>query len=157
MIVDKIQNAARYFSLSPSLEKIFAVVSDRRRGDPDTFCEIESSVTVSFFQTNTKKEKDAVFENHAEAVDVHVLIEGRERIDIADAADRQLTEDHYAESDCALLERPPESRSVCLSPGDFVILFPGEAHCPALSDDGRVQTIRKAVGKFRFRKEEKEQ
>lgn len=57
----------------------------------------------------------------------------------------------YKQDDYALFERSAQWRRIHLNPGDFVIIFPGEAHCPTLSATGAGETIKKAVGKFAYK------
>ena len=45
---------------------------------------------------------------------------------------------------------PAEVRRVTLSPGTFALLFPWDAHLPAIAVDGVPAPLRKCVGKIPF-------
>lgn len=151
MIVDNIKNASRYFSIDVSLEQIFKIILAFCHDDNEFVQEIDNGAYVSFCHPVLKNESEGVFEDHEKMVDVHYVISGYEIIDVADVSDLRMKEDHYKQDDYALFERSAQWRRIHLNPGDFVIIFPGEAHCPTLSATGAGETIKKAVGKFAYK------
>lgn len=89
---------------------------------------------------------DQVLEVHRDYIDVHILLEGKERIGwkaIEDVTD--LKQAYQKEGDCALYSDTPTS-FVDLLPGQFLIVFPEDPHAPVIGEG----KIRKLIGKVRL-------
>ncbi len=84
-------------------------------------------------------------EAHRDYIDIHVVLEGEERIGwrpLGDVAD--VRQPYDAATDCALYADRPTSWST-LRPGQFAVVFPEDPHAP-LVGEGRV---RKLIGKIK--------
>lgn len=89
---------------------------------------------------------DQVLEVHRDYIDVHILLEGKERIGwkaIEDVTD--LKQAYQKEGDCALYSDTPTS-FVDLLPGQFLIVFPEDPHAPVIGEG----KIRKLIGKVKL-------
>ena len=85
---------------------------------------------------------------HTKSISTFSVISGHEHIDVTDAAALEVTEDFAPGDDVAFYADSDKFSVADLSAGDFVILFPGEAHRPLVAPDGKpVKTI-KAVAKI---------
>lgn len=85
-------------------------------------------------------------EMHRQYIDVHILLEGTERIGWKPIEDISVYVQNYnTETDCALSNDKPQF-FVDLIPGDICIVYPEDPHAPAISN-GR---IRKLIGKVRI-------
>lgn len=101
------------------------------------------------FTYETIPEKDAFFEAHRLYLDIHLMLFGSERVEIASPA--ALTQfdnqgDFYA-------YRGLGRHSLILSPGDFLIVFPNDAHKIKMQVDGP-STVSKAVFKVKIKESE---
>lgn len=86
-------------------------------------------------------------EAHEEHIDIQVLLKGRERIGWLPRALCQEPQAPYdKEKDVIFFEDTPASY-VDLVPGDFVILYPEDAHAPLIGGGG---TVSKLVVKIRL-------
>ena len=88
--------------------------------------------------------EEGFFEAHRRYLDIHLMLQGEERVDVAHPDGLTLTEsredgDFYA-------YQGKEDHSVVLAPGDFLVVFPGDAHRIKLQTDGP-RTVSKAVFK----------
>lgn len=85
-------------------------------------------------------------EMHRQYIDVHIVLDGNEQIGWK-STDKieHYTSDFNAENDCALSDDKP-SFYVKLNKGEFAIMFPEDAHAPAISDG----KIRKLIGKVKL-------
>ena len=89
---------------------------------------------------------DQVLEVHRDYIDVHILLEGKERIGwkaLEDVTD--LKQAYQKEGDCALYSDTPTS-FVDLLPGQFLIVFPEDPHAPVIGEG----KIRKLIGKVKI-------
>lgn len=149
MIHDRIANAALYAGASPRLAAAFAFLS---RGDvaalPPGRYPIEGDDVFALVQTyDTRDPEPRRFETHRRYVDVQYLAEGSERIGLADPATLRCTEPYDAAKDAEFLTG--QGVDVPLSRGQFMVLYPHEAHQPCLHPDDRPVPVRKIVVKVR--------
>lgn len=85
-------------------------------------------------------------EMHRKYIDVHILLNGDERIGWKPLNEiGHYTQGYDEKGDCALSDDTPRFY-VDLHPGEYCIVFPEDTHAPAISD-GR---IRKLIGKVKI-------
>jgi len=89
----------------------------------------------------------AQFEEHRKYVDVHYLVKGKEMIGSANPASLRAKKPYSPEIEAALYERPAKYKRLLLTPGDFTVFFPGQAHMPGCFVD-KSERIRKVVVKI---------
>ena len=95
--------------------------------------EVTSDGVYANVQTYLTKDT-APFENHRRYIDVQYVVSGEEDIFISDIPDCTGRLSDYARAD----------------KNNFLILFPGEAHRPCISPDGKQTHVRKIVVKVPF-------
>lgn len=148
MIVSNLQNSERIESLHPLFKQLFDYVKTHDllhtecgrielAGD-DLFINNVNPICVSA--------SDQVLEVHRDYIDVHILLEGKERIGwkaLEDVTD--LKQAYQKEGDCALYSDTPTS-FVDLLPGQFLIVFPEDPHAPVIGEG----KIRKLIGKVKI-------
>lgn len=87
-----------------------------------------------------------VLELHRDYIDVHILLEGAERIGwktIEDLTDE--VKPYEKEGDCALYSDTPTT-FVDLLPGQFMIVYPEDPHAPVIGEG----KIRKLIAKVKL-------
>lgn len=85
-------------------------------------------------------------EMHRKYIDVHILLDGTEKIGWKPIEDiSAYTQDYDADGDCALSDDKPQF-FVDMRPGDICIVYPEDPHAPAVGN-GR---IRKLIGKVKM-------
>lgn len=148
MIVSNLQNSERIESLHPLFKMLFDYVKTHDllhmecgrielAGD-DLFINNVNPICVSA--------SDQVLEVHRDYIDVHILLEGKERIGWKAFEDvNQLKQSYQKESDCALYSDEP-TLFVDLLPGQFLVVFPEDPHAPVIGEG----KIRKLIGKVRL-------
>lgn len=113
--------------------------------------EPDSRVFANFDTNETEPQDDRMAEYHLRYLDVHVILEGRERIGFrpeavrlgyvpeADAEGVPYSE----EKDIGFLARETPLSYLDLKPGDFAVFYPGEAHKPlcASGAPGKVKKL----------------
>ncbi len=85
-------------------------------------------------------------EMHREYLDVHIPLRGTEQIGWKPTVDiHHYTQDYDPQGDCALSDDTPRFY-VNLLPGEYCIVFPEDAHAPAIA----LGRIRKIIGKVKL-------
>ena len=131
MIYANLTDAACYCGINPRLDRalelltpeFLASVGTRRQ-------EIEGeSLYVTRFDVETSSDEGRLFEYHRRYLDIFVTVQGEERVDIATPGTLTVTEQRGDYWGCA----GKAEQSVQLSPGRFLVLFPGDAHRPGMA------------------------
>lgn len=96
------------------------------------------------FTYETIPQEESFFEAHRRYLDIHIMVEGEERVDMNRPEDLNLTDaqegnDFYA-------YQGESWHSTVLKPGEFLVVFPGDAHRIKVQVDGP-KTVSKAVFK----------
>lgn len=95
----------------------------------------------------TVKPEDRFWEAHREYLDVHLMLEGTERIDLNFIQNMDVKE--YAAKDDFLSMDGEKNASVILKPGDFLVCYPTDAHRTAVAAD-KQENIKKAIFKVKI-------
>ena len=147
MIYAKNQEALAYRGIHPNLDlalehitpEFLASLRDGQR------VELQGDqVYCTRFTYETIPQEESFFEAHRRYLDIHIMVEGEERVDVNRPEDLTLTEaqegnDFYA-------YQGESWHSAVLRPGAFLVVFPGDAHRIKEQVDGP-RTVSKAVFK----------
>ncbi|HEX6927188.1 MAG TPA: YhcH/YjgK/YiaL family protein [Longimicrobiaceae bacterium] len=129
MIFDTLANRAHYDHLHPRLRLGFDFLEAFDPNSPDGRFPIEGERVFALVQSyETGPSADRRFEIHRRYIDLQYVVAGRERILRAPGEGLEVEVPYDEERDAEFYHDPPASSSVLLIPGDFAILFPGEAH-----------------------------
>ncbi|MEI7850225.1 MAG: YhcH/YjgK/YiaL family protein [Kiritimatiellales bacterium] len=94
----------------------------------------------------TKSRAAAKLETHRKYVDIQVLLSGEEVIEVFQLQDLTVSTPYNPEKDAEFYQVPPETRAkVTLSPGQFVVFLPEDAHMPCLMAGDSPQPVKKVV------------
>lgn len=144
MIFDSIENASRYKALGPRIATALSFISEI---DPSDFSPHKEEVQrhdlfVSFQDTTTEPAEGRCYEAHREYIDVQFVVSGEEIIRVANISRLTETDPYDPDRDIAFYEQTP-GNDVHLHPGDFLILFPEDAHLPKIppGTPGKVQKV----------------
>ena len=147
MIYAKNADALAYRGIHPNLDlalehitpEFLAALRDNQR------VELKGDlVYCTRFTYETIPQEESFFEAHRRYLDIHIMVEGEERVDVNRPEDLTLTEaqegnDFYA-------YQGESWHSAVLRPGAFLVVFPGDAHRIKVQVDGP-RTVSKAVFK----------
>ena len=147
MIYAKNQEALAYRGIHPNLDlalehitpEFLASLRDNQR------VELKGDlVYCTRFTYETIPQEESFFEAHRRYLDIHIMVEGEERVDMNRPEDLKLTDaqegnDFYA-------YQGESWHSTVLKPGEFLVVFPGDAHRIKVQVDGP-KTVSKAVFK----------
>ena len=147
MIYAKNADALAYRGIHPNLDlalehitpEFLASLRDNQR------VELKGDlVYCTRFTYETIPQEESFFEAHRRYLDIHIMVEGEERVDMNRPEDLKLTDaqegnDFYA-------YQGESWHSTVLKPGEFLVVFPGDAHRIKVQVDG-LKTVSKAVFK----------
>ena len=144
MILDKLTAAQAYRDIHPRLD---AVLDRLNEGFLSTVGPVTQQLEgdalyVTRFTYETLPLEDTFFEAHRRFLDVHLMMEGEERVELASPGGLTLFEhkdDFYA-------YRGAAEQSLILRPGSFLVVFPEDAHRIKIQTN-RPETVSKVVFK----------
>ena len=145
MILAKNREAAAYHGIHPRLDRVLDCLTDEFLASVGTETQkLEGEqLYVTRFDYDTLPVDETFFEAHKLYLDVHVMVRGCERVELAHPDALTLFEhsgDFYA-------YRGDAEQSVILRPGDFLVVFPGDAHRIKIAVDGS-EAVSKVVFKL---------
>jgi len=106
-----------------------------------------SDVYATRFTYETAAPEESFFEAHRKYLDIHIMLSGSERVEIAPP--EKLTEFERTEANDFYAYRGEGDYKLVLSPGDFLVVFPNDAHRIKMRVDGP-ETVTKVVFKVRI-------
>ena len=126
MIVANLSSKGEYIGLHPELDKALELLTPEFLKEASTERTLldGENLFVTKFHLETVPEEQTFFESHRKYLDIQVVTEGAERVEIAHPDTLTLTEhrdDFYGYTGQG-------EQSVILKPGNFLIVFPGDAH-----------------------------
>lgn len=134
MILDQTKNAALYKGILPEitvlLEKIAGYTQEQF---PTGRVDVDGDnlfLVLSTYQTRAVQ--DAFFEAHQKYIDVMFMVEGEEIIYVKPTEMLSaVTQPYDAQKDVLLAKLDSDATPVRLAAGNFVVLFPQDAHAPS--------------------------
>lgn len=105
-------------------------------------------VDVVQYRTSTILERNWLWEAHRSYVDIHVMLQGREQVDLNFLKNMRV-EGYLVQDDFVLMEGEPQA-SVVLKPADFLICCPDDAHRTAIAL-AEPEVVKKAIFKARLK------
>ena len=150
MIYAKNSDALTYRGIHPNLDMALERITDAFLSAlGGERVEIKGSdVYATRFTYETIPAEESFFEAHKNYLDIHLMLEGSERVEIAPPAD--LAEFERVEANDFYAYRGEGQYHLVLSPGDFLVVFPNDAHKIKMRVDGP-ETVSKAVFKVRIK------
>ena len=150
MIYAKNSDALTYRGIHPNLDMALERITEEFLSSVgEERVEIKGSdVYATRFTYETIPEEESFFEAHKNYLDIHLMLEGAERVEIAPP--ETLTEFDRVEANDFYAYRGEGQYRLVLSPGDFLVVFPNDAHKIKMRVDGP-ETVTKAVFKVRIK------
>lgn len=148
MIKDKLKNAKIYYSLSNDLKKGFEWLNTNDLNSlKDGRYEIDGDKIYANVQTYEPK-INAKYEAHRDYIDIQYVVEGSELVGVVDLDSCKTCEEYDVKRDIEFLDNHGEDDYQKLNQGDFLVLFPTDAHKPSIFD-GTSKKVKKVVVKVR--------
>ncbi len=149
MIYAKNKDAASYRGIHPNLDLALEHITEAYLSSVG-YDRVElrgSDVYATRFTYETVPPEESFFEAHKKYLDIHIMTEGSEGVEIAPP--ESLTEFDRVEANDFYAYRGEGDYKLTLSPGDFLVVFPGDAHRIKMQTGGP-ETVTKVVFKIRI-------
>ncbi len=148
MILAENRNALQYLGLGPWLDAALRRLAQGLDGlEPGHYDMDGDNVYLNCFDYETIPESESFYEAHEHYGDIHIMLKGSERVFISPPDDLEEFQ-RIPENDFIAYNGEARHRLV-LSPGSFLVVFPGDAHKIKMQLDGP-EAVRKAVFKFKL-------
>lgn len=147
MIFDNISNKDKYKDL-PEIYKVLCHLADAK-GLPNARAELGESF-VNPVTLTTKPVRDCRYEAHKKYIDIHFILEGVEGISVSDVDTLTPVDDFDFDKDIGFFDGVAQVTHF-LTPGDFMVCLPQDAHRVAMGQDDIPTPVAKLVGKVPFK------
>lgn len=145
MIYDTLSHAAQYKGLHSGLDKALDFLcSTDLTALPDGRHDIDGNAVYAMLMTYTTKAENNEPESHKAYIDVFYLLDGDEFVGIAPVEEMGPAVRERPENDVWFYHG--KTLPLPLGGGNFMVLFPGDAHAPSIGPHGPA-TARKCVVK----------
>ena len=147
MILDDLQNAARYHALNPLFAEAFTFLSHSRLAFlASGRHELDGDRLFALINRDPGRGREgARLEAHRRYIDIQMLVEGREEIGWRAVQQcRQLTEPYDESRDIMFFGDPPHTW-IDLPVGKFMIFYPEDAHAPLAASGENIKAVIKVA------------
>lgn len=145
MVVDTIANHGVYQGLGERIAAGLEFVAGVAGGTfSERTVEIDGRKLYAMFQRyNTEPASERFYEAHQRYVDIQYLVSGREIIRVRNTGGLTSRDAYDEAGDFTLYDLTDDGTDVRLLPGDFMILYPQDAHAPKIApgDPAAVEKI----------------
>ena len=149
MIYAKHKDASAYRGIHPNLDLALERITPEFLASvgPERVEIKGGDVYATRFTYETVPAEESFFEAHRKYLDIHIMMEGSEGVEIAPP--EVLSEFDRVEANDFYAYRGEEDYKLILSPGDFLVVFPSDAHRIKMQVDGP-RTVSKVVFKVKI-------
>jgi len=151
MIIDFVEKLDRYRGLSPNIELAIECIKTAKLSESPLGNTAVAGSRVRFNHlryTTAPRGQDSLFEAHREYIDLHIILSGREFMDVAPVRSLEWVE-KMPDKD-TVMYRGKSMLRIPVEVGRFVMLYPGEGHMPRLAADGIDSEVDKIVFKIKI-------
>ena len=140
MIKDNIRNCDLYAGVNPGFPIAFSFIKEVIAAPKEVGRYDLNAGVFAFVQSYDSKPADLCkIEAHKKYIDIQFVLKGKELFGVADLATQTMYEDRFEEKDVAFYKGDVDL--LTLRDGDFVIVFPEDAHRPQQGDGSHVEKI----------------
>lgn len=136
MILDNLNNSSFYNSLNDEMARAFEFLKETDLADlsPGKHLINGDKLYISVQDTITKPIVEGFWEAHRKYIDIHYVIEGKERMGYAHTGELKAGP-YDEEKDFMRLEGEDAGMFFTVVPGTFVVMMPQDAHMPGICVD----------------------
>lgn len=147
MIIDTLDNLAKYEAINPLFKDVVAFIKneDLVRMEPGKYPIKGNDLFVNIAVTKGKAPDEAVLETHKNMIDIQIPLDGPETFGYTPLC-RLPKEEYNAEKDITKFPDLMAESFIDCQPGMFAIFFPQDGHAPCIT---MAPEIKKAIFKVK--------
>lgn len=151
MICARNEDALWYRGIHPELDRALErITPDFLASVGHERVEIDGAgLYATRFTYETLPPGETFFEAHRRYLDIHIMVSGSEGVEIAPP--EELARFEARKQDDFYAYRGEGRQKLTLSPGEFLVVFPGDAHRIKMQTGAGPETVSKVVFKVRVR------
>ncbi len=148
MITDNINNAYKYYYLSPAIKQGLEFLSSNnlKSFEPAKYLLDKENIYVNIEEYTTRTSSN--IEAHREYIDIQFIITGEENIGVCNLDNLTPVSEYNQEKDIVFYNGKITLNHIKQS--EFMILFPEDAHLPCQMVDNNPSSVKKAVVKIKI-------
>ncbi len=154
MILDKLSNCSCYAGLSPAFAAAFHFLKmvDLNTLPVGRYHISGDDVYLLIQEAGLKPREQGIWEAHKLYADIQLVIHGEEFLGFGNTQEMDILQPYDAKRDIVIFKPKIDGLMLPVADGDFVILFPQDAHCPCLcrEQENACMKSRRAVVKVRL-------
>ena len=141
MVLDSLQNSAKYASLHPAFKQAcdFVKNTDWSKMEPGKTMLNGKDLFVNYSIAKGKTKEEAKIESHNNMIDIQIPLSCPETMGYT--ARKDLPEEEYNEVKDITFYKGLAKDYVTIFPGSFVIFFPEDGHAPCISDEKEIKKV----------------
>lgn len=148
MIFDTLAHIDQYKTIHPGLYKALTILRDTDFSKmEDGRVEVDGTNLYYMLQSYETKPVNDTPEAHKAYADIQMILAGQEKMGYGHLEDVTEEVKAFPEQDCWLYHGPMQH--VVVTPGTFVVFFPGDAHAPGMAVENP-EAVRKCVVKVKL-------
>ena len=144
MIKDLLKNSKTYYKLSENLKTGLEWLEKNDLENLEDGKYVINDKVYAGVQTYMTKD-EAKYESHKEYIDIQYIIEGDELIGVTDLSNCNTCIEYDAERDLEFYDITIEDEYIHLSKGQFLILYPHDAHKPSIKKKMLIQRLKRLL------------
>jgi len=148
MVTGNIKNCERYYSLNKHFKAVFEHLETVEKENGKYIISEENAWVNSPVVRDVCSD---IYETHRKFIDIHYVLSGRVIFGCCNPKKLDVTEEYDENTDCEFLKG--NGNLVELSEGDFIIVFPEDAH-NVIVDFDKSRELVNVVAKVRIESEE---
>ena len=144
MVLDRVENAALYAALGKRFAQSFDLLKTGNLGSKEAGTyEVDGKKLYYMVQRyTTKPVAERRFESHRKYADIQVVLSGREIMGYRQVRGLEMTTPYDEAKDIMFYSTPSEYTELKMGAGEFVVLFPDDAHMPQVQWSSPVQVVK---------------
>lgn len=140
MIKDKIAYRKLYEGVNPGFKAAFDFIEECMKAPKEIGrYDLEGGVFAFVQSYDSKPAENCKIEAHKKYIDIQFVLKGKELFGVADLGLQTMYEDNFEAKDVAFYHGDVDL--ITLTDGDFIIVFPEDAHRPQQGDGSHVEKI----------------
>jgi len=149
MILDKIENASLYSSISKNLKAGFDFLqnTDLQNLAPGKYEITGNEVFALVSEYESKEHADCRLEAHRDYADIQLIVSGRELIGFAQLKNQTVTSEYNPDKDIIFFSG--DTTQLILEAGTFAVFYPQDVHRPCMQLNGP-EKVKKVVIKLKI-------